>query len=780
MMYDSPKVKDTERRRSTRLQLRSPGVNKLDLLMDVADTSSPASSSVERQHNLGTKRRRSLRLQEKQSTTQTPTKQSPAKASVSSKARRSSKKKRRQSGYFGKAGTSPPLTQLEIELDHVPAVSTDGETMQISLMPDGLAELVLALEQITSNILFTIEAMDVDVSDELDGEKENILKGKIMKRRKKGRRDTFDLSRKRGLRVGPSMLEVSCTPDVQESKKLNCDDDDDEELPCQKKAKTEFSAGLSRGAGCTIDSAMVHNDEASSLKKKLFLPTPKYSEVKMDVIASEITSTLQDDPCPENVEVSPEKKSRMEELMSLDVEEKMKMLFAEFKCYNYVSDSGAHLLNSYHNLTTMFFLIFDQQPCVSARIFSAMSLIFNSNEDFDQLFPLILSLVNAEIVSLKNKDESNDVYFINKRVCFSGYDYSSTMPAVDSIDGSHVDLVSSIEALEMVLKEACKLPRPLHYLDLAIRCLDSMSSCDHVSDVCSKTLVGYFPSSRFRKAIKHYSNELKDIRSYLTGQEDAAIEHIGVRFRLGDFIGRSVRFHLRKLLNSIPESIVDFFVEGCEDRWGRAVDDRSISSILNFSLDKVGQFLDASPQLFNDHELLPTFFSKEASLSVLSCGNKRPHKTLKQMEENELGEIVEDMEDARSFLLGARACKFVWELLRWPGVHEYIESQGGWGPVESIAKVFYDLKLYENSDNRHFILLRNVEDLVQMLEKAVEHFEDSIDACQTAIRKLHRQMIARQRDHSYRNKGTLMFALRMSLEAEKNEMFPVPVANYSC
>jgi hypothetical protein len=147
-----------------------------------------------------------------------------------------------------------------------------------------------------------------------------------------------------------------------------------------------------------------------------------------------------------------------------------------------------------------------------------------------------------------------------------------------------------------------------------------MGSCSNISDVCSKTLVGYFPSSRFQKAIKHYSSEIKDLRCYLTNQESVSSEHIGVRFRLGDFIGRSVRFHLRKILNSIPEQTVDFYVEGCEERWGRAVDDRSISSILNFSLEKVNQFIVASPKLFDDRETLPSFFTSESSEAALSCG----------------------------------------------------------------------------------------------------------------------------------------------------------------
>jgi hypothetical protein len=155
----------------------------------------------------------------------------------------------------------------------------------------------------------------------------------------------------------------------------------------------------------------------------------------------------------------------------------------------------------------------------------------------------------------------------------------------------------------------------------------------------------------------------------------------------------------------------------------------------------------------------------------------KPQKGLKQMTQDELGEILADMQEARSFLLGARACKFVWELLRYPGVNQHIQSRGGWDSIETFSNVFYDLQLFENSDNRHFILLRNIDDLTQLLGNVVERFETSVDGCESAIRKLRRQMLPRQKDQSYRTRGTMMYALRMSLDAETGESFPVPMEN---
>ena len=136
---------------------------------------------------------------------------------------------------------------------------------------------------------------------------------------------------------------------------------------------------------------------------------------------------------------------------------------------------------------------------MSARIFAAMSVIFGDYENFGPLIPLLSSLVNAEIVSLQNREEHHDVYFINKKVCFSGFDYSSTTPAVDKVSGSHVDLCSNIKALEKVLQQAQLLPRPVFYLDMAIGCLQEMSSCSEASVACSKVRNRFFYPFLFKK-----------------------------------------------------------------------------------------------------------------------------------------------------------------------------------------------------------------------------------------------------------------------------------------
>ena len=395
-----------------------------------------------------------------------------------------------------------------------------------------------------------------------------------------------------------------------------------------------------------------------------------------------------------------------------------------------------------------------------------MSIVYEDQAEFDPLLPFLQSLINAEMVSLKSRTQSNEVYFINRKVCFSGFDYSATMPARDDIDGSHVDLNSSILALEDVLRKA-QFPRSAHYLDVAIQCLYEMSKCDDVSEACSKTIVGYFPSSRLAKAIGHYIVEFQDIKRHLSSMPAVADFDVGVRYRLGDFIGRSIRFNLRKLLNTIPDKVLDFSVVDCEERWGRAVDDWSISSIFNFALEKIYELLHVKEQLFVDGASPPSFFASKTSESVVLMQRKH----IRTMPEKMYDELINDIKEARSFLLGVRACRFVFDLLAREGVDDHVNSLEGWHPIESVARIFYELNIHECSENKHFVLLRDINELLEMVGGPVLNLE--VDKTELYIQKLRKKLQPRKRESSFMMKGSLIYNLRMCLQAETQEHFPL-------
>lgn len=392
-------------------------------------------------------------------------------------------------------------------------------------------------------------------------------------------------------------------------------------------------------------------------------------------------------------------------------------------------------------------------PCVSARIFAAMSVIYANQVDYTPLLPLLQSLVDAELMSLSNfidpfEQMNDEILFVNKKVCFSGYDCSSTMTTMGTVVGQGCgNMKPNVDVLVNVLSNVLDLPRPVYYLNVAIRCLECMSNTcsgnnnnnissisnnDMVSDTCARTMVGYYPSSRFATAIKHYVDEFKDIKCFVTSlnnttQQDALSslnscdvssrstieQHTGVRYRLNDFIGRTIRYHLREMLNSISTYKVEFNVDKCEDRWGRAVDDRSISSIMNFALLKFHELVMFQPNLFVEQEgrdTMSTFFSSEASMNIFSLSKD----DLKQMDYTIFDNLVMDVTEARKFLLGARACKFLLEILTNRAMSEHITTNGGWGSVEAMASTFYKLNLHIGSDNGHFARLRLIQDLISV------------------------------------------------------------------
>eukprot|EP00581_Thalassiosira_minuscula_P007096 CAMPEP_0183702892 /NCGR_PEP_ID=MMETSP0737-20130205/840_1 /TAXON_ID=385413 /ORGANISM="Thalassiosira miniscula, Strain CCMP1093" /LENGTH=937 /DNA_ID=CAMNT_0025929575 /DNA_START=60 /DNA_END=2873 /DNA_ORIENTATION=- len=613
--------------------------------------------------------------------------------------------------------------------------AVEVSSFEVSMSEKGQIELVQALEKIAFDVVIgpsnfsnvsrrksrsgrlrkrKSRGAKTSVLETLDSSpaKENILNSSVKKVRPKNRRDTFDLSKKRGLTSAAKRLDD-----------LNVLIDD--EMQVEGPNNIDYVT-----------------------------PKAGSAEVNIDAIVGEITRNLDDDPMNiqsqnvrddivDSVELSAVMHN-LDNLTSIAIEDRMRELFPNKMTHAY------------------------KYPCVSPRTFAAMSVVYKDQANFVPLLPFLTSLVDAEIVSLKNLEE-NEPVFINKKVCFSGFDYSSTTTALGAVVGQGGgDLRPNIVALEAVLLHALKLQHPVHYLDLAIQCLKCMASHADVNEACAKTVVGYFPSARFTKAFNHYLDELKDVKSYVTSQQNAPAcdSHIGVRYRLNDFIGRSVRYHLRELLNTLPESVVEFNVDECEERWGRAVDDRSISSILNFSLEKIHELMIVQPAMFDyGSKTIPNFFTREASTRVHTSMTR---EDLKEMDKATYESLVLDISEARSFLFGARACEFVLNLLQCPGVEDHINDVGGWAAVEAMASTFYNLNLHDGSESEHFVQLRGVRDLIFMLEDVNSQFEQTVEHCEFSIRRLRRKF-------NFKTKNKLVHNIKLHIAGEKGEKFPVVV-----
>lgn len=191
-----------------------------------------------------------------------------------------------------------------------------------------------------------------------------------------------------------------------------------------------------------------------------------------------------------------------------------------------------------------------------------------------------------------------------------------------------------------------------------------------------------------------------------------------VEKRLAEFVGQSIRFHLRKLFNPpvLPYTRADSSGENTstmpkpsslEDpsmRQSRlhelvklevpqcardsAVADGSISSIISTALSNIYNFfgLDGflSAITTDDPIRVPdNFCTSPASQKGLGT-SKKPTAP---MTKDELSEITKEINQVYDFFAAYNACKFLVHLMKIPGVKEEISAMGGWSTVEQYSRV---------------------------------------------------------------------------------------------
>merc|ERR1719253_273123 len=572
------------------------------------------------------------------------------------------------------------------------------------------------------------------------------------------RRDlAFELSKKRGLttrRDDPASRAVQEMS--QPAKKEEEKEDAPMTAPPDGRDTLELSKAQQSGRARRRDdlAVVIHDSPPQDAGQDYLTPKEGGTVINVEAIVSEVGGSLRQDE--EAAEVSPVG-SRPEEvaaeeadlvpvlgLTSEAVTERMRALFPD------------HLASAY------------QYPLVSVRAFAAMAFAFRDPADLAPLPPSPRARADAEVVSLRTKEEREPV-FLNRRVCFSGFDCSSTVTALGDVVGQGGgDLRLSVTALEAVLRRAAELPHAGHRLDVAGKALARLACSSDARDACAQTMVErFFPAARFGTVFRHYADEFADVRRHAMtdrSRPPGANRHIGVRYRLDDFVCRSVRYHLRELLNTLPEEAVEFNVDDCLERWGRAVDDRSISSALTFALERIHELAARRPEFFgeddgdNGEADEPDFFPDEAA---------REH--FRGLDQAKYESLAADIAAARDFLCGVRACRFILDLLRCPAVAAHVVSFGGWDTVEAFARTYEDLRLHEGSENGHLARLRDVRELLKTLEDVDARCAPIVEACEASLKLLRRQCNIKPQNPWVR-------MLRRNVDGTSEDTFPVIVA----
>jgi len=450
-----------------------------------------------------------------------------------------------------------------------------------------------------------------------------------------------------------------------------------------------------------------------------------------------------------------------------------------------------------------------EKPCMSARIFACLFLIVErqdlaqfkngdhqssvSRNLFQSLKPLLKALVTAELSSLGDREINKGGE--KKRLHFCSFNYSSILTPVDLVVGSNEMIESCITALYNVLHEIKLLRLKVSSQENVQFLMTLLSNLrvfedggGQVAGECSNTMPFPWPLSRFSNAARYYRSELEGA---VLGQS-IANGHSELKNHLGCLIGSAIRFYLRRFFNTMPpipsvasesknqtdiskiRSRVHNIVamgEECNGLFTTATGDGSIASILALALRRIHHFFEQNLSMKttdNARKYATSFCQRNASKRGLKDG----HKTIKLTIEN-LKEIMTDIEEGHIVLNGIRACKFVRELLNWPGVSEAITDIGGWTRVEYLAKMYVECELeYDSHDERHFMLLDNIEELMQKLDEDAKEMSKIEMMCEESLRKLWRRFRCGTRDKKVLRINPFIKDIQEHLKAGKQTHLP--------
>ena len=465
-----------------------------------------------------------------------------------------------------------------------------------------------------------------------------------------------------------------------------------------------------------------------------------------------------------------------------------------------------------------------KQPCVSARLFACALLVRESSKareesakhvgrrlrgnpasHFKFILPVLDAFVQAELASADAESQPRPAEPRRKRLHFSSFDGSATMPPVDRNSGSNTHLEKNIYSLEKVFLEIDSLVKKASVnsddagkrnemkecLDVIIFSLYHLES-DAGGDArkaCSESMPFYWPAQRFVKAAQTYREEFEGAQLALVHGEEG---RSSLKNRLGDFVGRAVRYYLRRFFDPVPpvltneehEAYVDVdltAVRSCiheivemrapdgDDR-DTAISDGSISSVFSYALRALHELFAMKPsKMQEDGESLSSFFASSASRKGLGDGRS----VTIILTDDDLCEILADIHEVHVVLQGVKASKFVCSLLRWPGVGAAIRDAGGWGKVEQFVRVFNRARLEAACpEEAYFTLLSDIEALMIRLNREQGKMEELEQACEESLRKIWKKFRCGTRSKAILKQNPHISTIAAYLRDGKNLTFP--------
>jgi hypothetical protein len=418
---------------------------------------------------------------------------------------------------------------------------------------------------------------------------------------------------------------------------------------------------------------------------------------------------------------------------------------------------------------------------MSARLFACFTLVEEAAEVQSEeratrrgagakhvlpVLNLLKAMVQAESTALGRQVEK-------RKVQFAGFDGSSTKPPKDNVIGSHLPREESIQALEKALKEVNALLADEGPKDDATTCLKSIigflakfggGNCENESGFklrteCAIAMPFAWHAERFEKAASSYHDDLTKILTCF--EKNAKLAEIEGSLQLEEqlvlALGQGIRFHLRRFFNpmyfkvTVSPDLDDLLLDKCNTRLSRvsemlemrlpegynagddsAVRDGSISSVFSLALQAIAQYFGDDfflEESFTIPDLPNAFCTSPASQRGLG-GRKKPVEVV----ESDTECVLNDIFEARQFLATAKACRFMFELLSWPGVQAEIGKLGGWDIVEHYAVLIRANNLSRLApDDTHFVVLARMDRFLPRVEKCWEAMKPAAETAKEAL-----------------------------------------------
>eukprot|EP00586_Coscinodiscus_wailesii_P004582 CAMPEP_0172486692 /NCGR_PEP_ID=MMETSP1066-20121228/15364_1 /TAXON_ID=671091 /ORGANISM="Coscinodiscus wailesii, Strain CCMP2513" /LENGTH=686 /DNA_ID=CAMNT_0013252797 /DNA_START=375 /DNA_END=2435 /DNA_ORIENTATION=- len=477
-------------------------------------------------------------------------------------------------------------------------------------------------------------------------------------------------------------------------------------------------------------------------------------------------------------------------------------------------------------------------PSGSARIFAHISLTMNHSFDDDELaispsflgeswssrfIPLIRSFINAEIeatmynnYSIEHEPKEPVIHIDKKRkVQFSAFDYSSVWSPVDCTIGSNAYLEKCILALQTAfdrIDDICSPPIGTLQVEPSlvkrfivkkiITCFERFrqESNQKLREELSKAMPPslFWPPARFCEVAKQYELEFKDMLDRLSQHYCEKNDSNGLRLpcsplrkRLGDLNIRAVRFHLRRLFNSIPipyttpsseydppdltktRSNVHKVVQLESNSYmGIAAADGSISSVFSLALRKIYDFyLLNNVQMSSGTE--SRTFMKSFCKSAASEKQFSRYDPILSISNKELDDILSDVKEVLITVTGGKASDFVCQLLEWPGVVDAIRDCGGWEHVEKYASNFTKLGMETLCpEDAHFSQLKDVSSFLSVLKRDLDLIKESALIAEERSKVVWKNLRCGSTNKRMLRKNPAVVVIRDSIKEGRSIKFP--------